>query len=159
MIVRLLGGLVLVAIFLLLLPEPKPLDIVLAIVVAAVAMAAVGPSPLEGGTGRRSPVAFVRLFLWVAVDTLRGTARVAAAVLGLRPPRRPGAVVIEVEPCSEEALVLTGVLMTISPGSILLRADADRGELEIHVVDGDDPDRVRGQIRELHDLVLRTVGG
>ena len=55
--------------------------------------------------------------------------------------------------------VLTGTLLTISPGSVLVRADAAGARLDVHVVDADDPERVRGQVRTLHALVRRTGGG
>ena len=159
MIARLTGGAALVAIFLVLLPDPRPLDVLLAVLVAAGALVAVGPTPLERGTGPRSLLALPRLLAWIVKDVATGTVRVAAAVIGVRPPRSPRAVRVELGPSSEQALVLTGVLLTISPGSVLIDADTDAGALDVHVVDGDDPDRVQRQVRELHDLVLRAVGG
>ena len=160
MTARLAGGALLGGVFLLLLPEPKPLDVVLGVLVAAGAMTAVGPSPLgRGDEHRGSLLALPRLVAWVVADIARGTARVAGAVVGVRAPRSPRTVAIDVGPCSEQALVLTGVLLTISPGSVLVATDADAQRLDVHVVDGHDPERISAQIRELHRLVVRVVGG
>jgi multisubunit Na+/H+ antiporter MnhE subunit len=156
---RLVTVAALAAFYLAVLGEPRPLDIPVAILVAIAAAAAVGESPV-GGAGRAAPrvMALPALAAQVVGTIATGTVRVALAAIGVRPPRRPGVVRVDVGRSSERALVLTGVLLTVSPGSIMVGMDGDAGSLDVHVVDGDDPESVRADVRRMHERVVRVVG-
>jgi multisubunit Na+/H+ antiporter MnhE subunit len=164
MTARVAGGAALAAIFLVMLPDPRPLDVPVALAVAALALLLIGGSPLRRAGGPRPRLArrlaaAPGVLAWVAGDVATGTARVALAVAGARPPRSPGRVTIEVGPCSEQTLVVTGVLLTLSPGSILIGADPERRVLEVHLIDADDPRRTTERITRLHARVRTLVGG
>lgn len=161
---RLLATAVLAGLYLLLLSHPQPLDAPIALAVAFAATFAVGASPLGGAPRERAALirrvaATPALVGWVVGDIARGTVQVAATVLGLRSSRKAGEVEITVGRSSEEALVVTGVLLTVSPGSILLEADAGRGTLRVHALGADDPEALDRSISRLHRLVLRVVEG
>jgi multisubunit Na+/H+ antiporter MnhE subunit len=149
----------LAAFYLAVLGDPRPLDVPVAILVAVAAAAAVGASPVGGGRRAAPRIAGLpALVAQVAGEVATGTVRVALATIGVRPPRRPGVVRIDVGRSSERALVLTGVLLTVSPGSVLVAVDGDAGSLDVHVVDGEDPEAVRAGVRRLHERVTRVVG-
>ena len=65
---------------------------------------------------------------------------------------------VPLEDASDRVLAVMGLLMTISPGSVLVRADTERHELLVHVMDGADEEAVRRQQRELHRMVRAAVG-
>ncbi len=160
MIARVVGVLTLAALYLLLLPAPTAVDAAVGLVIGAIAVRAMGPSPLRSRPdGARVRLgALVRLVAYTAADIVQGTWRVALAVLGIRVPHDPGVVRVPLEDTSDQVLVVMGVLLTISPGSLLVRADLERHELLVHVVDGADEERVRRQQQRLHRLVRTAVG-
>jgi multisubunit Na+/H+ antiporter MnhE subunit len=161
---RLTGWVTLLGVFLLVLGDPRPLDALVGALVAAVAVAAVGPTPLRAPEQRASgPLRRLAgvpgVVAWVVADVLRGTWRVTLAVLGIRPPRAPGTVRIDLDEGSEQALVATGLLLTISPGSVLVGADPASGSLRVHLLDADDPSDTRRRIGRLHGHVRAVSGG
>lgn len=159
---RLLAGALLGGVYLAVLGDPRPLDVAVAALVAggSMTLARAAPASAAHGGPRASAraAAAVRLSGRVAAEVATGSVRVALAVTGIRPPRSPRTIRVEVGSCAERTLVTSGVLLTMSPGSILVATDAERGSLDVHVVDGDDPERVRAQVRDLHALVVRVVG-
>ena len=161
MIARATGAALLAAFYVLLLPAAKPVDLLLGLALGAAVVATMGHSPLHGDAreSRLHLLWLARLAAWVVWDILTGTWRVSLAVLGARPPHRPGVVDVSLPPSSDKVLVATGVLLTISPATVLVRAALEDHALLVHVVDGDDPDAVRARQQQLHRLVLRTVGG
>jgi multisubunit Na+/H+ antiporter MnhE subunit len=160
MIARAAGVLALGVLYVLLLPAPTLVDLAIGVALGALVVWAMGPSPVgpRPAGARVRLLALVRLLGWTALDVARGTWRVALAVLGVRAPHHPGVVQVPLEDASDRVLVVMGLLLTISPGSVLVRADLERHELLIHVMDGADADAVRRQQRHLHGLVRAAVG-
>ncbi len=160
MIARLAAVVGLAALYLLLLPAPTAVDALVGLAVGTVAVLAMGPSPLRPrpAGARVRLLAVAQLIALTAADVLQGTWRVALAVLGIRAPHHPGVVRVPLEDTSDQVLVVMGVLLTVSPGSVLVRADLERHELLVHVVDGADEEQVRRQQQRLHRLVRAAVG-
>ena len=157
---RAAGVAALAVLYVLLLPAPSPVDLGVGVALGFLAVRAMGPSPLRPrpAGARLRVLALARLLAWTAVDVARGTWRVTLAVLGLRAPHHPGVVHVPLEDASDRVLVVMGLLMTISPGSVLVRADLERHELLVHVMDGADEEAVRAEQRRLHRLVRAAVG-
>jgi multisubunit Na+/H+ antiporter MnhE subunit len=100
--------------------------------------------PLPAGTATRPlPRALwhaVPLLAHVLADSARGFWRVALLSLGSKRLPAPGIVEIEIGARSPRGTALTGLLATISPGTILLDIDEKRGVMIFHVVGSNSTD-------------------
>ncbi|MCA9859448.1 MAG: Na+/H+ antiporter subunit E [Thermomicrobiales bacterium] len=97
---------------------------------------------------------FAGITIW---EILVGSVRVALVVIGLRKLEHPGIVAVPIGDRSRFGVVVTGITTTLSPGSILLDVDWDRGMMLVHVIDASDPDQVRADMQELYDRYQRWV--
>jgi multisubunit Na+/H+ antiporter MnhE subunit len=58
---------------------------------------------------------------------------------------------------SELGVAVTGLLVGLSPGSLLLDVDEGRRAMLFHVIDASDPDAVRAQIDGFYQRYQRRV--
>ena len=58
---------------------------------------------------------------------------------------------------SELGVAVTGLLIGLSPGSLLLDVDSERQAMLFHVIDARDPDAVRAQIDHFYQRYQRRV--
>ena len=113
------------------------------------------PRPLTGLGGRL--VAFVP-FAWATVrDITVGTWYVTLVVLHLRPLVRPGIVAVPMEERSPDGVVVTGLAVTLSPGSVLLDLDWERRLMLFHLIDASDPEAVRAAYHDFYYRLQRKV--
>ena len=93
----------------------------------------------------------------VLADILQGTWDVALRVLHLRRLERPGVVRIPIGARSEHGVAVAALATTLSPGSVLIDVDWERGDLLLHVIDASDPDQVRERLQRFYDRYQRRV--
>ena len=159
---RLLGIGLLAAVYLLVLGSAHPFDLALGLLLAtAVSTWLHGRLEPPRGTGAPSLPARVAAFPLLAAAVLaeiaRGTWDVALRVLHLRRLERPGIVAIPIGQRSPLGVAVTGLLVGLSPGSILLEVDERRRTMLFHVIDASDPDGVRADIDRLYQRYQRRV--
>ena len=158
---RLLWVAVLAAVYLLTLGSADPFDLAF-----GVALAVVLSFGLRGRLQRpqgEGPALAARLAATPALlaallaETARGTWDVALRVLGLWPGEHPGIVLVPIGERSELGVAVTGLLVGLSPGSLLLDVDSERRMMLFHVIDASDPDAVRAQIDGFYQRWQRRV--
>jgi multicomponent K+:H+ antiporter subunit E/multicomponent Na+:H+ antiporter subunit E len=160
---RLGGWLGLTAVYLLVLGSPKPADVAVGAVLSALLMAGLPrdraqPPALPAGDRRRRWRAFPGLAWAVVADVAAGTWEVALIVLGVRRVH-PGSAWVEV-PIGErtrEGVALGGILVTLSPGTVLVDVDWTRGTMVFHALDSRGPDVVRDRIERFYHERQRPV--
>ena len=115
--------------------------------------------PAELAAGR--PLARM-LWFWVfagavIAEVLRGTWDVALRVMHLRALERPGLVRVPIGERSERGIAVSALATTLSPGSVLIDVDRERGDLLLHVIDAADPDAVRDRLQRFYERYQRRV--
>lgn len=158
---RVLWVAVLAAVYLLALGSIHPLDVAFGVVLAAVLSLGLrgrlqrpqGPGPALAARLAAAPLLLAALLAEIA----RGTVDVALRVLHLRPVEQPGIVLVPIGERSELGVAVTGLLVGLSPGSLLLDVDAERRAMLFHVIDARDPDAVRAQIDGFYHRYQRRV--
>jgi multisubunit Na+/H+ antiporter MnhE subunit len=158
---RLLWVAVLAAVYLLALGSAHPLDLAFGLVLAA-ALSFGLRGRLQRPQGEGPPLAArvaaaPLLLAAVAAEVARGTWDVALRVLGLRPVEHPGIVAIPIGERTELGVAVTGLLVGLSPGSLLLDVDRERRAMLFHVIDASDPDAVRAQLDRFYQRYQRRV--
>ncbi|MFT4187164.1 MAG: Na+/H+ antiporter subunit E [Aeromicrobium sp.] len=125
----------LTVLWLLLWGDVTPLLVVGGIVVAVVVLL-VFPFPSAEWDGTLRPWPFAVLVSRFAVDLVVASFQVAW--LAVRPkPLGPGALIqVQLHTRSEWLLTLTGELISLVPGTLLIEIDADNGKMGLHVLDG-----------------------
>jgi len=139
-----------------------PLDLAGGLVVGAAVLGLVGTG--MRGRPRSSPLVLARRAVWfvpfagaVCAGVLRGTWDVALRVLRVRPLHAPGIVRIPIGERSEHGVAVSSLATTLSPGSVLIDIDRERGDLLLHVIDASDPDAVRDDMQRFYDRYQRRV--
>ncbi len=99
-------------------------------------------------------IPFAGITIW---EILIGSVRVALIVIGLRKLEHPGIVAVPIGDRSKLGVVVTGITISLAPGSILLDVDWDRNLMLVHVIDAADPDLVRADIQDLYYRYQRKV--
>jgi multisubunit Na+/H+ antiporter MnhE subunit len=102
-------------------------------------------------------LAFPAFALAVLIDVTRSTAEVAAISIGVRPLRAPGVVDVPMGERTPLGVVVTALVTTISPGSVLLDLDWDRRIMRFHAIDVADPDAFRAALAEMYRRRQRIV--
>lgn len=105
----------------------------------------------------RTLIAFVPFTLAVLVDILKGSAQVAAYVSGIRPLVKPGIVRIPYGERTQQGVVVSGILLTLAPGSVLVDLDDERREMIVHAIDASDPAEVIAGVQEFYERHQRRV--
>lgn len=158
---RVLGVVLLAAVYLLVLGSVDPWDVAFGLLLAAGLLVALRrrPGAPAGHDGPLLPrlVALPALVGRLLVDVVDGTWEVGLRVLHLRPLEAPGIVAVPVGDRSPLGVAVTGLLVGLSPGSVLLEVDRDRRLMLFHVIDARDPDRVRARIERSYQRHQRKV--
>jgi multisubunit Na+/H+ antiporter MnhE subunit len=96
------------------------------------------------------------LVLATSIDIVRGTLLVAR-VLSSSPPRDAGFVDIPIGARTPKGVAVSGLLNTLSPGSVLIDVDQTAGTWIIHALDASDEDRVVDEIQRFYERYQRPV--
>lgn len=95
-------------------------------------------------------------FVW---ELIKANLRVAYDVLTPGYAMRPGVVAIPLDARTDAQITLLANLISLTPGTLSLDVAKDRGELYVHAMYVDDPDRVRRQIKAgFERRVLEVLG-
>lgn len=156
MILTILAG---TAVYLLTLGSLDPWDAALGLLVSTVlALLLRGRLRPPGGARTRPDLLAVPgLVGALLVDITRGTWDVALRVVHLRSFDHPGIVAVPFGDRTPRGIAVTGLLIGLSPGSLLLDVDHDRRVMLFHVVDATDPDAVRASIDGFYERHQRRV--
>lgn len=164
----LVGAVVVAATYLLVLPEWSAGDFLVATLVA-VGVVWLARSGASEHPGRRileslrasAPLRIPGLAARVVADSTRGTWNVMRVVLGLGDPPCPGLVEVPMQGRSELEDAVLGLIVTMPPGSILVRIDPERHTLLFHVAGSTEEDFRRGveSLSERHLRRILTPGG
>lgn len=144
------------------LASTDPLDLATGTLLGAVLLLALGRRlRLEPG-GAVPPYLQRVIWFWpfagaVLVDIAVGTWDVALRVLGLRRTERTGIVRVPIGARTERGVAVSALTTTLSPGSVLLQVDWERGDMLMHVLDASDPDAFRAKLDRFYDRYQRKV--
>lgn len=100
---------------------------------------------------------FPALMLATFVSIVQGTVQVARVVLTRSPPRNAGFVEIRQGPRTNTGVAINGLLLTLSPGSVLTDIDTEAETWSIHELDVADEEAVRANIDHFYDRYQRPV--
>lgn len=138
--------------------EDVALGLVLSVTLLALFRHVLLPSPLPSNARMLRAIVMFPMFAFVAIrDIVTGSWTVALIVVGIRPLNRPGIVAIPIGERSPTAVGMSGMILTLSPGSFLVDVDWDEGVFLIHVIDASDPDAVRETYQTFYDRYQRHV--
>lgn len=114
--------------------------------------------PLSGGSsyfGKTRQI--VKFLLFFIKEVVRANLRVAWHVVTPSSFFKPGIIALPLEPQSDfEATLLSNVL-TLTPGSFSVDLSTDRRVLYVHVMDVDDAEQTRQQLKEEYEKPLLEV--
>ena len=152
----------LVAVYLIVLVSADPWDIAIAAILGAGLLwifrrFVLGDSSLTVGTILWRTVAFFPFALIVVRDILVGAWQVAAVVLGLRPLRHPGIITVPIGDRSRLGVAVSTLVMTLSPGSMLIDIDWEKRLMLVHIIDGLDPHAFRNNMERFYQRYQRHV--
>jgi multisubunit Na+/H+ antiporter MnhE subunit len=143
---RVLRVVVLTAVYLLVLTSVQPGDILTGVVLSTALVTAgrrihpLGPRPAEPMTRRLAavPALVGGTLVDLAVSTWR------TAVWCLNPRRTPaGLVTVPIPPCGAPSAAAWAVRVGITPDTVVVEMDGERGRMLLHVLDARDADAVR----------------
>lgn len=97
------------------------------------------------------------LILAAGVDVVRGTVQVARAVLSPSPPHEAGFVVIPQGERTDTGVAISGLLDTLSPGSVLIDIDLEDRTWTMHALDASDKSAVRTHVEKFYQRYQRPV--
>lgn len=93
----------------------------------------------------------------VIADVLAGAWDVTLRVVGLRRLEAPGIVRVPIGDRSDRGVAISALATTLSPGTVFVDVDHERGDMLLHVIDASDPDAVRAQLQRFYDRYQRRV--
>lgn len=159
---RALAVLLLAAAYLLTLASVHPLDVAVAVAVSACVLYGLRrflltDPPLPGLELLRRALRLPLFVLVVLREIVVGTWHVALVVVGLRPLAKPGIVQVPIGDRTPTGVAVTTLAITLSPGELLVDVDWSRGLMLIHVIDAQDPDRIRDRYERIYERFQRGV--
>lgn len=112
--------------------------------------------PVTGGSYHRKLTRAIGVGLFLFKEIVVATLRVAWEVVTPQRLRHPGIVAVPLDVSTDTEITLLANLVTLTPGTLSLDVSEDRRTLFVHAMFGDDPDRVRQEIK--HGFERRILG-
>lgn len=149
-------------VYVLTLASGDPVDAATGLLLGLALMAALGrrlrAAPAAAATSPAGRVlGFGAFAAAVLADVIQGAWDVTLRVLHLRAIQQPGIVRIPIGQRSERGIAVSALATTLSPGSVLIDIDRERGDLLLHVIDASDPDAVRDRHQRFYERYQRRV--
>lgn len=104
---------------------------------------AIGARPAHAGGFVERLGSFVPFVMATVREIIAGTWEVALVTLHLRPLESPGIVAIPIGERTPTGVAVSALATTLSPGTVLVDVDWERGVFLIHTIDASDPEAVR----------------
>lgn len=149
----------LVVLWLLLWRSVEPLTVVTGVVVALVVVRVFRLPPVPH-VGRFRPLAALSLAGWFAVQVVAASVEVAGqAFAALGPARGPrsGIVAARLRVRDDLLLTLTGIVVSLIPGTVIVEVDRAGSVLYLHVLRGGTPERLESARRSVLDAERRLA--
>ncbi len=126
----------------------KPWDLVIGVAVSGVLLFLFRRFIFEGqrvggGSIPRKFLAFWPFAVVTAGRVVAGTWEVALVTLHLRELKNPGIVAVPIGERTPLGVAVSALSTTLSPGTVLIDVDRERGVMLIHVIDASEPNAVR----------------
>ena len=149
----------LVVLWLLLWRSIAPMTIVTG-VVAAIAVVRIFELPPVPHIGRFRPLAAASIAVWFVAEVVAASIQVAGlAFAALVPGRRPesGIVAAQLRTRDDLLLSLTGIIVSLIPGTVIVEVDRAQSVLYLHVLRGGTPEQLDAARRAVLDTERRLV--
>lgn len=98
---------------------------------------------------------FALYFLWQVV---KANVSLALVVIAPRERIQPGIIGVPIRDCSDALVTLIANSFTLTPGSLTIEVLEDPTIIYVHVLQLDDPERVRAELCRLAELAVRAFG-
>ena len=148
--------------YVLTLASRDPVDLLAGVLIGGALVAVLGTRMRWGPQGHT--IGLARRAVWFApfagavlADVVQGTWDVALRMLHLRPLDSPGLVRVPIGERTERGVAISALATTLSPGSVLIDVDWERGDLLVHVIDASDPDGVRDRLARFYERYQRRI--
>jgi multisubunit Na+/H+ antiporter MnhE subunit len=157
-----MAAVVLTAVYALALASANPWDLAMGAILSLVVLSAFrefifAARPFSLAETARGLARFPALVAAVSLDVVRGTIDVARAVLSPTVPESADFVDLPIGDRTPQGVVISGLLDTLSPGSVLIDIDTTDGAWTIHTLDAADPDAVRANAERLYQRFQRPI--
>jgi multicomponent Na+:H+ antiporter subunit E len=100
----------------------------------------------RGGTVRKAGLA-LRFLLYFAKEVLLSALRISRDVFLPRQRIRPAIVEVPLDVRTDGEITLLAIVITLTPGTLALDVSPERRRMLVHAMFGEDPDRVRRDIK------------
>lgn len=97
------------------------------------------------------------LLVATLLEIVRGTFDVARAVLSPDGPQHAGFVELPVVEQTEAGLAINNLLLTLSPGSVLVEVEDEKQSRLMHYLDASDEEAVKADARRFYERFQRPV--
>ncbi len=94
------------------------------------------------------PIRIARLAGLFLIELFLSAFRVAADTISPRMSFRPAIIAVPLDVDSEVEIMLLANLISLTPGSLSVDVSTDRSTLYVHVMDVDDPEALRREIKD-----------
>lgn len=102
-------------------------------------------------------VELLLVFLW---ELLKANITVANLVLSRKMEIRPGIIAVPLEITQDQAIALLANMITLTPGTLSLDVSADKKEIFVHVLNLDDTEAARREIKEVFERrIIKILEG
>lgn len=158
----LLGACALAVIFVLALASVEPWDFGIGVLLGCAVMVGfrgflfAGPG-ISAGEFLRRARHVPRLIVAIAVDIAKGTISVTQVVLAPNLPQHDGFVAIPDGRRTESGLAISGLINTLSPGSVLIDTDPEEDTWTIHALDISNAPALIDEAQEFYERYQRPV--
>ncbi|KUH65502.1 sodium:proton antiporter [Mycolicibacterium novocastrense] len=164
MIAAMVRIVLLTAVYLIVLSSDEPADILIGallatlVVLAGSAMRKQGwqPDRPAGTTPWRRMAGIPALIGVTVLDMCRASWTVSRHCLGLR-PMAPGQVTMAIRPGSPASATAWAIRVGLSPDTVVVDVDDEKGTLVLHVLDARDPDAIRREQTVSYERAQRRV--
>ncbi|WP_164104077.1 Na+/H+ antiporter subunit E [Candidatus Laterigemmans baculatus] len=114
--------------------------------------------PLVGGSSYFGKVRqIVRFSLFLAKEIVRANLHVAWHVITPSSFFKPGIIAVPLEPQTDFEATLLANILTLTPGSFSVDISTDRRVLYVHVMDVENAERTRWELKEQYETPLLEI--